>query len=52
MEKKMETTMGLYRGYIIPVVLQRLLGGPWDLVTAYHWAYNPTSNWGNPRKPL
>ena len=21
-----------------------LLGGPWDLVTTYNWAYNPTYN--------
>ena len=24
------------------VVPCRLLGGPWDLVTTYNWAYNPT----------
>ena len=29
-----------------------LLGGPWDLVTAYNWSYNPTYNWGNPCKPI
>ena len=29
-----------------------LLGGPWDLVTTYNWAYNPTCNWGNPYKPI
>ena len=21
-----------------------ILGGPWDLVTTYNWAYNPTYN--------
>ena len=24
--------------------VQQLLGGPWDLVTTYNWAYNPTYN--------
>ena len=25
-------------------VHRRLLGGPWDLVTTYNWAYNSTYN--------
>ena len=28
------------------------LGGPWDLVTTYNWAYNPTYHWGNPLKSI
>ena len=26
------------------IVLQILLGGPWDLVTTYNWTYSPTYN--------
>ena len=29
-----------------------VLGGPWDLVTTYNWAYNPTYNWGNRCKAI
>ena len=29
-----------------------VLGGPWDLVTTYNWAYNPAHNWGNPSKNI
>ena len=31
---------------------RNLPGDPWDLVTTYNWAYNPTYNWGNPHKPI
>ena len=24
-----------------------VLGGPCDLVTAYHWDHNPSDTWGN-----
>ena len=24
--------------------IRKLLGGPWDLVITYSWAYNPTYN--------
>ena len=26
--------------------------GPWDLVITNNWDYKPTSNWGNPYKPI
>ena len=29
-----------------------ILGGPWDLVTTYNWAYEPTYTWGNLYKPI
>ena len=31
---------------------RRPLGGSWDLITTYNWAYNPTYNWDNPNKAL
>ena len=32
------------------VTLGFLLGGPWELVIPYNWAYDPTSNWDNLHK--
>ena len=35
-------TEWVHNGYI--------LGGSWDLLTAYNWAYNPRYNWASPYK--
>ena len=29
-----------------------VLGGSWDLVTTYNWAYSPTCNWANLHKAI
>ena len=31
---------------------QKLLGAPWDIVTASNWDYNLTFYWGNLCKPI
>ena len=39
----------------MPVAVQILLGGSWDLVATYKltykWDFNPTCKWGNPLSP-
>ena len=31
---------------------EELLGGSWDLLTTYNWAYDPTYTRANPHKAL
>ena len=43
---------GNVTGFCYEALWRIILGGPWDLVNTYNWAYNPTYNWGNPYKPI
>ena len=37
-----QVTLFFHAGEMVsPSFLNPLLGGPWDLVTTYNWAYNP-----------